>query len=483
MTKTNAVPKPVPKAGPRLIAERHPAPPGPAPRTAPSPPQPDTIGTYIALEIEARQCADLDSLRFALTNSPGRISGCDKAFLAEPHAGGGWHVTCASSVHKIDRHAPLVRFVNDWLNKAAFAPAINAREPRFADLQADAGQFALEGECPPFPHAFWLPVKTRSGDMPAVLLSLKEQPWRPQTVSLMIPLAAAYGHAWAALQPAGASPARRIFRLVGKARLALGLAAVLGIAAFIPVPMSSLAPAEIVAREPALVTAPIDGVIADILQPPGATVEKDTPLVAFVDVTLRNDWEVARRNKDVAQARYFKAVQKATSMQKEMEEVAIAKAELDVAGSELRYAEEVLGRTVIKAGQAGLLVYAGKADWIGRPVKTGERIMEIADPARTEIRIEAPVSDAISVSEGGRVALFLDGDPLTAIHAGVTRTSYRPVKAADNQLVYRVHAAFDDGQPRRIGLRGVARVSSGKVPLAFYLFRRPIAALRQRFGL
>ena len=74
------------------------------------------------------------------------------------------------------------------------------------------------------------------------------------------------------------------------------------IAGFIPVPMSALAPAEVVARDPALVAAPIDGVIADILQPAGALVEKDAPLVIFADVNLRNTFELAKRSKAVAQA-------------------------------------------------------------------------------------------------------------------------------------------------------------------------------------
>lgn len=130
-----------------------------------------------------------------------------------------------------------------------------------------------------------------------------------------------------------------------------------------------------------------------------------------------------------------------------------------------------------------MLIYSAKSEWIGRPVATGERIMEIGDPERTQIRIDLDVSDALTVQEGGRVSLFLDGDPLRPVEGTITRASYRPVPNGDSQLVYRVHAAFSDGQPRRIGLRGVARISAEDVPLWFYLFRRPIAAVRQRLGI
>jgi hypothetical protein len=255
------------------------------------------------------------------------------------------------------------------------------------------------------------------------------------------------------------------------------------IGAVVPVPMSSLSTAEVVARDPAIVASPLDAVVSDILVAPGTMVEAGTPLIGFSDVDLRNRAELARSRKTVQQARYFKAVQTATATRKDVEEVSIAKAELESAATELAYAEEMLSRTVVRAERRGLIIYSSKSDWVGRPVRTGERIMEIGNPEETELRIEMPVSDALTLAEAGDVSFFLDGDPLTTIKAKVVRASYRPSQNGESQLVYRVHAAFADGKPRRIGLRGVARVSSGNVPLAFFLFRRPIAALRQRFGI
>lgn len=457
-----------------------------APKAAAPPqakPQMDAMGVFVGLEMEARQCRDVESLRFAIVNSTRKLAGFDEAYLAEPKAGGGWNIAAASGVHGVDRHAPLIRFMEAWTAKTAAAEAGALGEPKFFNLQSDAERYGLDAADGSMPYAFWLPIRKQDGEVLAALIAVKKEPWRPQIVSLLIPLAGAYGHAWQALTPAAVMPARRVYQAVSKARLAIAASVLMVIAGFIPVPMSALAPAEVVAREPRLVTAPIDGVVEDILVAPGSMVAKDTPLVKFADVNLRNSHELAKRNKAVAQAKYFKAIQTATSAQKDVADVAIAKAELDVAVSDLSYAEEMLSRTVVKAQSAGLVIYSSKSDWIGRPVKTGERIMEIGNPENTELRMEVPVSDAITLSEGGSVALFLDGDPLTAIRAKISRANYRPAPNAESALVYKVHASFDDGQPRRIGLRGVARVSSHDVPLAFYLFRRPIASLRQRFGI
>jgi HlyD family secretion protein len=442
-----------------------------------------SISEYFDLEIEARRCADLDALRFAIVNSTRKIASYDLAVLAEPTPTGNLRVTRASSVSKIDRNAPLIRSLDAWLQHPEHKPTIKRGEPRLANLPHDATAWGLRTKTFASPMAVWLPIKSRDGRILAALIAFKSETWRPQHTALLIPLADAYGHAWAALAPQSPGSVDRVKGFVSSRRLA-GTIAIAGlIAAFLPVPMSALAPSEIVAAEPMLVTAPIEGIIGNILAPPGAWVEKGAPIIKYIDIKLRNDVEVATRTRAVAEARYFKVVQSALATQKETQDLATTKAELDVANAELEYAAELLDRSEIRAERAGLLIYSAKSDWIGKPVSVGERLMEIGDPAKSEIKIELPVSDAIALQIGGTVAVFLDGDPLRSIAANISRTSYRPALTTEQQLAFRIYAKYTDGQPRRIGLRGVARVDGEAVALWFYLFRRPISAVRQRLGL
>ena len=44
-------------------------------------------------------------------------------------------------------------------------------------------------------------------------------------------------------------------------------------------------------------------------------------------------------------------------------------------------------------------------DWIGRPVTTGERLLEIADPNQAELEIWLPVADAITLKPGAEIGL------------------------------------------------------------------------------
>jgi multidrug efflux pump subunit AcrA (membrane-fusion protein) len=455
---------------------------GPTPATAAAR-EPDPISQFIDLEVEARRCPDLDALRYAIVNSTRKVAHFDQAFLAEPALSGGWTVTNASSVTKVDRNAQAIQTLEAWIAKSLLDAAGGLGEPRLANLAGDGQPNGQPDQTTPFPYALWLPIKARDGRIVAALIALKRDNWRPQHSALLLPLADAYGHAWNALAPNTTAPVARLRKYVSKSRLAIGVAGLALIAAFIPVPLSALAPAEVAAADPMLVTAPIDGVIGDIAVAPGTWVEKGTSIIKFVDVKLRNEVEVAKRNKAVSESRHFKVMQSAIATQKDMQDIGTAKAELDVAIAELRFAEDMLARSVVRAERSGLLIYAAKSDWIGKPVTVGERLMEIGDPASTEIKIDVPVSDAVAIQRDGAVALFLDGDPLNALEGKVHRVSYRPTLTNEQQLAFRVYAKFTDGQARRIGLRGVARVNSANVSLWFYLFRRPIAAMRQRFGL
>ena len=68
-----------------------------------------------------------------------------------------------------------------------------------------------------------------------------------------------------------------------------------------------------------------------------------------------------------------------------------------------------------------------------------------------------------------------DGSAIT-----ITRSSYEAAPGPDGKLAYLVRADLSAGQERpRVGLRGTAKLSAGRVSLAFYLFRKPLAFLRR----
>jgi len=114
----------------------------------------------------------------------------------------------------------------------------------------------------------------------------------------------------------------------------------------------------------------------------------------------------------------------------------------------------------------------------------GEKVLTLANPDDAEVQIQLPVDDAINLEPGARVRMFLNIDPTRPLDAQLRQTSYEAEVTPEDILAFRLKASFDEGTPLpRIGLKGTAKIYGDKVPLFYYLMRRPISALRQTLGL
>ena len=109
--------------------------------------------------------------------------------------------------------------------------------------------------------------------------------------------------------------------------------------------------------------------------------------------------------------------------------------------------------------------------------------MAVAEPGAAELGISIPVSDAIALEPGAEVRFFLDIDPLHSVEANLEYAAYQPRETTEGILAYRAVAQFSDRENLpRIGLKGSAKIMGDHVPLALFLFRRPLSALRQAIG-
>ena len=149
--------------------------------------------------------------------------------------------------------------------------------------------------------------------------------------------------------------------------------------------------------------------------------------------------------------------------------------------AERDYARDLLARAEVRAPRDGIAVFADAERWTGKPVQTGERLMELADPRQAELRIDLSVANAIRLAPEAEVQLFLDSDPLNRHAARLSRSAYEAQPVAGGQLAYRLDARFDSAPPR-IGLRGTAKLYGERAPILLYVLRRPLAALRQTVG-
>ena len=430
------------------------------------------------LEGQIRAAKTLPELQFLAVNETRRLVPYQQAFLLTCGDAGpdGCRVATAASVAVVEREAPLIR----WLEQVA--QALRREYP------GDEPMALTEETCPAScregwreyvqGYVFWCPLKHPDETVLGAWWYEREFPWQDNDVAIVHRLAGSYAYAWKALTKKSGG-----WSATMKKPSAWLVGLLLAGALCVPVRVSTVAPVKVMAKDPVIVSAPMDGVIADVVVSPNTMVLQDRILFRYEDTNIRNQFQVAEKQLAVARAEHAQAVQAGFADAQRKADAPLKEAEVALKETERDYAQEMLEQVDVRAPQTGLLLYTDKADWVGKPVSVGERVMEIADPQRVELRIDLPVSDALMLKDGAEVAAFFDALPLESFTATVSRASYHAEVLPGDVLAYRVMAELSAADPRlRIGWQGSAKVYGERGPLAFLLFRRPFTALRQLLG-
>lgn len=391
-------------------------------------------------------------------------------------------LTTASGLASVAEDSPFAV----WLGRFAAsvpAPPASAGSCQRLDISQAQPEFA-EG------WQEWLPdylitarLVTPSANEVGLLIYARETPWQEDELALLDRVHLTYGYCLEALSQSNRSVIGAVGNFFRRGKLKW-LAVALAVALFIPVRLSALAPAEVIALNSMAVAAPQDGVISALHALPNAAVRAGDKLFSLDDSALTSRREVARRAVAIAKADLLVAQQRAFDDVKSKGELAAAAGRVREKESELALAEGMLDRVIVKAQRDGLAIYGDPNDWLGRPVQTGERVMQLADPSDAGVLMWLPVSDALNLEPGAPIRLFLSTTPLEPLAAKLVQTSYQAVMSPEGVSAYRLRGVFDaDASKARIGLRGTARVSGEWATLGYYLFRRPISALREWTGL
>ncbi|MCW5300359.1 HlyD family efflux transporter periplasmic adaptor subunit [Herbaspirillum lusitanum] len=265
-------------------------------------------------------------------------------------------------------------------------------------------------------------------------------------------------------------------------RRAVVAAAVLGILLF-PVHLSVLAPGELVAANPATIRAPLDGVIAEFAVRPNQTVTAGQSLFSFDQAPVASKLDVAREALATAQAEYRQAAQLVLNDPRAKAQLAGLLGRVAEKQAQAAFLEGQAQRSRVQAPQAGIALFDDPSEWIGRPVQTGERIMQIAAPNDVEIEAWVPIGDAIPLPDKAPLHLYLSAAPMTPLSGTLRYMGHRATARPDGTYAYRVRAKIDGATAQRIGLKGTAKLVGDRVPLVYWMLRRPLASIRQFLAL
>lgn len=438
---------------------------------------PSDLSVLLQIEARALEARSLAALRFTIVNESNALRPYRQAAFFDQE-NGRLRLTAASGLVSVATDSPFSVWLNQFAQRLPQDGSIHRLD--LADAPAmDADHWA---EWLP-DHLLVLPLKGVDGKVLAITLLAREQSWEPEDVDVLARLHLTYAHCLAAFLNKPAGVLAGIRQAVSRRhRWKWGLALLLAL--LIPVRLSVLAPAEVIALNAVAVAAPQDGVVGSFAVPPNTRVKTGDLLFSLDDSMLTNRLQVARKSLEVAQADAHIAQQRAFDDTKSKADVAVALGRVREKEAELAAIDTQAQRVEIRADRDGVAIYADPNDWLGRPVQTGERVMQLAQPEDGGILVWLAVADAINLELDAPVRLFLHTEPLSPRGGRLIEASYQASLSPDGVASYRLRAQFDHkDQLPRIGLRGTARISGEWVVLGYYLFRRPLATLREWTGL
>jgi len=452
------------------------------------------LGGLLQLGRRARQASNLAELGFIAVNETFQLTPYRQAVLWLQGEG----VVALSGVTTAEENAPYVLWLNALLKRLASdvltAQAPQPIEPNMLTAEETAAWNDWLPAC-----GLWLPLPGAQGRSEGGLLLVGDRPWSPPEMALLTEWIAIFAHARASVS--GGRWINRLFRfptrtntprtkawrwpiayLLRKRWLMGGVA--LAVISCLPVSLTVLAPAELVPLTPAVIRAPLDGVVDRVLVTPNQHVVEGTPLFEFDRANIQNRLEVAVKALATVQAEYRKTAQQAVVDPEGRSKLAVLQGKIAEHSAEVAYLRQVNERGVVSAPRAGIALFEDPTEWIGRPVVTGERVMVVAGEREVEIEAWLSPADLIELPTNAHVKLYLNADPLTPVAARVRYVAHEAVQRPDGQFAYRLRATLETEAARpQVGLKGTAKVQGEKVSLAYWVMRRPLAGARAWLGI
>ncbi len=433
------------------------------------------------LTAKARAADTEQALLFVVANETHALLPYRSALVFTMHHGEPT-LGCASGLTSVDRGSAF----GSWAEQV-----VKAFLPQLVERQRLTAQHMPEDLRAPW-HEYWPetvqihPMSGVGGELLGVVVYITDQPWPEVTVPMLNALHQMHGVCLQNLR-AKKSPLDFFKQLVDgrnlKTRKVLmrSLAGLL-LAMLLPIRQFVIAPAEIISLDAIAVTSPVEGIVAELVAKPNQPVKKGDVLIRLDDTAIRNRLESAKQGLEVSRAEYLAGAHRAFVSSDKTAEAGVLKGRINERLAEVTFLQDQMSMLEIRANRDGIAVYGQENDWIGKPVSAGQRIMELADSTQVGVNAWVPVADAINMQSGERIHVLLYADPLNPLTATIDLASYQASKSPEGVTAYRVRATLPPHEQVRLGLRGNAKISGDWVVLGYFIFRRPLTALRQWLG-
>ena len=427
-------------------------------------------------EFELRNAEDRAHLQFIVTHHIRKITGSELCFLSRRNQYSKLKVVAASNLVTIDQSSPQINCVNRLLKK--FNASENVIFGDTKGLNLDNSEASL---FPPYFAIIKLLSKFQNDNLSEYLVIFRYRSFLASEKSLLQLLSDNAVHAMLALDGRKKNTWTLVNKLKGYVYFGV-LIIVLSCLFFIKVPLSVVAPVEVVPRNARIISAPFNGVISKIYVVPGQFVDTGDVILEYDRTELDIDIKRAKAALAFEKARLSQISNQGTIDSSLRGEKLILEAKVKVSSIELEQAILKQQKSVIIASQPGY-INLDRADYLqGLPVQTGDRILSIIDPENIHVKLELPTSNAIKPDTAKEVRISFDHKPLNSWSGSIVHSDFEPSLNSKGILSYAIYLQLNNNfgwELPRVGQRGNARLSGPTVRLGYQVFRKPILMLKK----
>lgn len=440
-----------------------------------------SLATLQQLTLEAGLSTDQKQLIFRILNRSIAYCHYDRAALWGL-VGSGAKLLGVSGNADVNQRSPLVdewrRVVGAMPDRDAAAIINQAAFPGQEDLWDDLARRTVGLS------VAWLPITVGGRAVAGLWLERwggKE--FSESELAQLEMLALSYGVAWRSVVP---RPNRLTKWLSSRRRATAVAVAALLVAAlcFVELPLRIVAPCEVVPKDPVAITAPLNGVIDEILVLPGRSVEEGELLAVYDKRVAIEEMKIAQEQLHIVESELRRSQVKAFEDPTARSAIALLKNRLEQEKIRVHIAQYRVDRLEVLAPVSGTVMLDDPHEWRGRPVQIGQRLMMIIDPGKTKLHVRLPDSDNIDFDRDRPVMVILDSDPRNSRLAMLRFVADHSREGKNGMPYFRAEADWCGMEPAlKTGLQGTAILYGEQVPLVYWLFRRPFGAVRRYLGI
>jgi hypothetical protein len=442
----------------------------------------ERILTLLDLHKQASQSPDLKSFKFTALNHTNRLVSYKQAVFWETFDI-SVKLDSVSGNSTLDANGSYAQWLKGFIKKPAL---VNAKSNTAQNVfvfckdtiddhqKKDWSEYTAE-------HCALLAIRTPEGDVIGGLWLERNEPFDEKDIALLEELCILYSQTYAFLKLREKSNLISFWKTFKKHQKWMLLLCLL--IAFMPVRLTVTAPAEIVAKNPTVMTVPYDGVLDKVTITPGKEVETGQTLFTMDTTDLDGQIEAAKQALGSANKNLSRIRRESLSIPEKKTEITQLMAEIAARKIDYTNAQKRMKKSTILAPQNGIAIFSDASDYEGQPVRTGQKIMIISDPEDIELLIKVPVDNMVPVAKNSMANFFLNVAPLNGYDAHIHSIGYQPGIDSDGLLTYKLRAKISQTDTLRIGWKGTAKIKGEWTVLLYSVLRRPLITLRHLTGI